>query len=73
MIRKQSQMRTIKKYLKKDIYISPENRREVIDELRLKQCNNGILKDRKRCKNSQRNKEERKKIIGNLGSILIVQ
>ena len=35
MIQKQLQMRIIKKYLKKDIYISLEERQKIIDNLRL--------------------------------------
>ena len=36
IIQKQLQMRMIKKYPKKDIYISPKERQNVIDNLRLK-------------------------------------
>ena len=35
IIQKQLQMNMIKKYLKKDRYISPKERQKIIDELRL--------------------------------------
>ena len=40
-------MSMMNKYLKKDIYISPEETQEFIDELILKYYNNGISKKKK--------------------------
>ena len=40
----------IKKYVKNQ-YVSPEERQEIIDKLRLKQQNNGISKNHKSFKN----------------------
>ena len=42
----------------KERYVSPEERQEIIDEVRLKQYNNGISKNHKILKNSQRNNSE---------------